>query len=325
MISFFPLRLLCFLAAVTSGAVLLMKVYGAAEMSVTVPFVVLPCSIGLLLFWWWGRKHRFEDVAMAVGIGVVGGLFSTFAYDLTRLPFHLSGYLVFATNSTYGMWVSDAAASSRYTEVIGWLYHFSNGIAFSVMYAVFMRGRHWVFAVIYAFALESIAIFSQFGQVFALAGNYGMISIAYLAHVSYALPIGIMVQNWESSKSWIITRKKLIATGFAIFFAAFLIPILTPEKIERDATVTAGVFNANGIKLIPFMQKIQKNGTVSIINNNDHDIIVRVIKTDETYEIKAGATQQITFPQGGIYQINVNTDQRTKSSFVISEPVSDIK
>lgn len=324
MTPYFGIRLLCFLAAVTSGVTLLLKVYGVAEMAVTVRYVVLPCSLALLVFWWWGRKGKFEDVAVAVGIGIVGGLLSTFAYDLVRLPFHLSGYLVFATNSTYGMWVSDAAASSRYTEVIGWLYHFSNGIAFSIMYAVFMRGRHWVYAIIYAFGLESIAIFSQFGQVFALAGNYSMISIAYLAHVAYALPIGIMVYKWDTAKWWISDRKREIAIFFVLFFAVFLIPIFNAENIARDDQVQAGVFEAHGLSLNPFMQKIQKGEAVSITNNNDADIVVQITKTGVTQTIGAGQSGQFTFANGGIHQFYILGEGRSKSSFVISEPVSDL-
>lgn len=325
MLTYLPIRILCFLAALTSGASLLLKVYGEVEMFISVPFIVVPCSIGLLLFWWLGKKSRYEDIAVAISIGVIGGLFSTFAYDLVRLPFHLFGYLVFATNSTYGMWVSDALVATRLTEVTGWIYHFSNGISFSIMYAVFMRGRHWIFAIAYAFALESIAIYSQFGQVFALTGNYSMISIAYLAHIAYALPIGIMVQNWEASKAWISNQKKQLMMGFVLFFLVFLIPVFTAEKVTRDAATTAGVFTVIGIKMLPFMQKIQKGETITIRNNNDHDIKVTLPKIGETYTITSGDMQQITFPRAGIFQLYVETKKQTKSSFVISEPVSEYR
>ena len=318
------IRATCFIAAVASGVSLLAKVYGIVEMSVSVALVVLPCCIGLVVFWSWARRNRLEEVAAAVGIGIVGGLLSTLAYDLTRLPFHLSGYLVFATNSTYGMWITDAAASSRNTEVVGWLYHFSNGVTFSVMYALFMRGRHWIWAVVYAFVLESIAVFSLFGQVFSLAGNYGMVSIAYLAHISYGLPIGVMVHRWEASREWLAARQVPIAAMFTLFFASFLIPVLTPAKIVRDATVGPGVFTTDGIALVPFMQRIGKGGTVAVENRNQGEIVVRVVKTGDRHAIPAGESGKIAFPEAGIYQIHIETDGVSRSSFVIAEPVSEI-
>ncbi len=317
------IRALCFFAAALSGVVLLAKVYGMAEMSVTVPWIVLPASLGLAGLWGMASRWRLEEVGVALGIGIFGGLLSTFAYDLTRLPFHLSGFLVFSTNSTYGMWITDAAAHSRGTEMVGWLYHFSNGIAFAVMYAVFMRGRHWLWAIVYAFALESIAVFSHFGQVFSLAGNYGMISIAYLAHISYGLPIGIMVYRWPVVARWMAINKFAVGAIFAVFFAVFLVPLLTPAKVARDRSVESGAFLVRGTELVPYMRRIQRGASVTLVNRGTEDATIRVVKTGDRHEVPAGGTTEIAFPAGGIFQILVETDGPTHSSFVLSEPVSE--
>ena len=316
------IRSICFIGAALSGVVLMAKIYGLAEMSVTVPWAVLPACLGLAAFWWLAFRVNLHDIGVTLGIGIFGGLLSTFAYDLARLPFHLSGYLVFATNSTYGMWITGADAHSRATEIIGWLYHFSNGMAFALMYALFMRGRHWIWAVLYAFGLESIAVFSHFGQVFALAGNYGMISIAYLAHIAYGLPIGIMVYRWSASAQWMARRKLLIGTIYALFFAAFLVPLTIPAKIERDRAVEPGAFLVRDTSLIPYMRRIERGETLSFVNRGASDATVRIVSTGARHIVPAGGTTAISFPAAGIFQILVETDGPTHSSFVLAEPIS---
>lgn len=317
------LAVFCFLLAATSGAVLLAKVYGLGEMALTVPTIVAPSSVALLIVWLWARRNARTKLASALAIGFFGGLLSTLAYDLTRLPFQLSGYLVFMTNSTYGMWITDSAASSRYTEVMGWLYHFSNGITFSIMYALFMKGQHWIWGIIYAFFLESIAVFSRFGQVFNLSGNYGMIGIAYLAHVSYGLPIGLMVQRWEASEAWMARNRSFVAGAVAVFFAAFLVPLLSPRATARDAETRHGVFRAEGTRLAPFMQRIRASGQIAGVNPGSEPLTIRVAKTDRHYPVPPGDEVRLDFKQPGIFQIYVETTGRTQSSFVIVEPVED--
>ena len=316
-------RILCFAAAAASGVVLLLKVYGVTEMAATVPQIVVPCGVGLIIVWWIAARRGIDNISAALAIGLLGGLASTLAYDATRLPFHLAGYLVFATNSTYGMWISDAAASSRFTETIGWLYHFSNGITFAIMYALFMRGRHWSWGIVYAFALETIAIFSNFGQVFALAGNYGMIGIAYLAHISYGLPIGLMVWRWDASRAWISRNRTAIGIVYVVFLATFLIPVLAPENIARDRTVAEDTFRVAGTAMIPFMRRIERGQSLTIVNPGATDVSVLIVKTGEIHPVATGDSTAIAFPAAGIFQIYVETEGPTTSSFVLVEPVAD--
>lgn len=316
------LRAFCFLLAATSGTAILAKVYGLADMGLTVPRIVVPASIALCLIWIWARSEGSE-LATALAIGFVGGLLSTLAYDLTRLPFQLSGYLVFTTNSTYGMWITDSATSSRYSEVTGWLYHFSNGITFSIMYALFMREQHWIWGIIYAFFLESIAVFSNFGHVFNLAGNYNMIGIAYLAHISYGLPIGLMVQRWGASEAWSARNRGLIGACVAVFFACFLIPLFSPGAVARDQLVTDGTFRVEGRSLLPFMLRISRGGQVMAVNLGDEAVTIRIRNGERRHSIISGSRDSLVFSEPGIYQLYVETQGRTRSSFVIVEPVED--
>ncbi|MFQ5709506.1 MAG: hypothetical protein ACE5HO_18775, partial [bacterium] len=95
--------------------------------------------------------------------------------------------------------------SSRFTDVIGWTYHFSNGITFGIMYALFMRKRHWLWAIVWAFILETIAVLSPFANIFALVGDYYKLGVAYMGYVAYGLPLGWLAYKWNASRDWLFT------------------------------------------------------------------------------------------------------------------------
>ncbi len=90
------LRLACFLAAGTSDAALLAKVYGIASMRTATLAAVVPCSLALFGVWAWGRRGPPGGIADRLAVGFVGGVLGTATYDLVRVPFHLAGQRIFA-------------------------------------------------------------------------------------------------------------------------------------------------------------------------------------------------------------------------------------
>ncbi len=323
------LRAVCFLACVPSGAALLAKVYGVASLqSVTlyvfVPGIVLLFVIGI----WASRKNLYLRHALVIGFW--GGLLGTLAYDAIRVPFLvLLGQRVFAPISVYGVWLADAYVSSRLTEVLGWGYHFSNGITFGIMYALFMRGRHWIWAILWAFVLETIAIVSPFSQIFNLAGNYSAIGIAYLGHVAYGLPLGWLVYQWDERSAWsklkpAVWRWVTFGVAFLIMAVIILSPLFRSNWIAREERALAGKLLVEGHRLNPDWVRIDRGQSITIQNNEDQAVVVVNNSTGMNWSLSAGTQESITFADTGIYQFFVETDSQTRSSFVIVEPVEDL-
>src|SRR5262249_52644369 len=160
-------RIALFLAALPSGSAVLTEMYGVASLHDVVWFAAVPGYLVLVAVWLYARRAAQAStraLADAIIVGALGGFLGTIAYDVARIPFVMAGLRVYAPNSTYGLWILDADASSRFTETVGWAYHFANGTCFGIMYALFMRGRHWAFAVAWAFLLETIALVSPYGE-----------------------------------------------------------------------------------------------------------------------------------------------------------------
>lgn len=321
----FWLRALCMLACVPSAGALLLKVYGVMPMQTAILYLYLPCVVFLTGVWLAGAGGRYKPVREAISIGILAGLLATFAYDLTRVPFLLFGQRVFMTINTYGVWISDAGQSSRFTDVIGWAYHFSNGIAFGIMYALFMRGRHWLWAVVYACLLETIALSSPFRPIFSLSGNWQAIGILYLGHVAYGIPLGLLCQHWDASRRWLEGIGRPVILGFwGLFVLALAHPIIAPDDVARDKRRTHGELTVEGKRLNPDFLRI-RHGEHAVFGNPTAEAVSVLIKNrNERIRVPAGGVTSRVFPDQGIYQVLVETDGRTRSSFVIVEDVEDL-
>ena len=326
----FWLRVLCFLACIPSGGALLAKVFGIASLQSVMLFVFLPCAVFLTVVWVWAGKNNREYLHQALVIGFWGGLLGTLAYDAVRIPFLvLLGQRVFAPISVYGVWLAEADISSRLSEILGWGYHFSNGITFGIMYALFMRRRHWLWAIPWAFLLETIAIFSPFSQIFNLSGNYGAIGIAYLGHVAYGLPLGWLVYKWDKTMTWKQRNPAVLRWAVplsAVLIMAFIVfsPLVRPTWIARENRAVADTLLVEGIRLNPDWVRIDRGETVTIRNDENRDVSVVNNSAGTSLPITAGAQETVPFPETGIYQLFVETESQTRSSFVIVEPVEDL-
>jgi hypothetical protein len=316
------LRTLCFLACVPSAGVLLLKVYGLMPMQAGVLALTLPCTLVLVAVWAWAGRSGHSALAEAIALGAVGGLLATFAYDLVRLPFYLAGVRVFLPIATFGVWIADASSSTRFTDVIGWTYHYANGVAFGIMYALFMEGRNPLWAVLWACLLETIALVSPFAAIFALKGNAPAIAIAYLGHVAYGLPLGILVQRSEESTAWLrrVTRPvKLLAVG--VFALALLAPLWAPDRVRRDATAEPHAFRIEGGRLRPDILRIDLEQAVFVFNPGDVPVSLLVKTLERELSVAPGERCALSFPSTGIHQIHVRGGIRSHSSFVVVEPV----
>jgi len=319
------LRIGLFLACAPSGGALLWKVYGLGSMSEAMFRAALPCAAILMLAWLWARRTGRRRLVEDINLGLLGGLLGTIGYDLVRVPFAMMGRRIFAPISAYGLWILDAPLSDRFTEVVGWSYHFYNGICFGIMYALFLRGRHWIWAVLWAFLLETIAVVSPFARIFSLSGNYGAIALAYAAHVDYGAPLGAIVRNGSSVARWMSGLPRFFPAAPLILAAAAVAgPLTAPSWIERDSAARAGEFVIGGTSLHPDWLRINRGDAIIMTNPGTGPHAVEV-RDGPCVAVSAGSRESLSFPEPGVFQVFVRTDRRTRSSFVIVEPAEEAR
>ncbi len=219
----FLLRWLFFWFASFSSIVLLLgHLYAVSPMS-RLGFVLgLPASIGMFGIWRWAQQTADENFLLRFKAGLLGGFWGTLGYNIIRIPFHYWGQNPFSPIRAYGMWLAGTSFSTPWTDALGFAYHFSNGITFGWIYSFLFLRRHWAWAVVWGLFLESLAVFSAFGEIFAIRHAYSFLALAYAAHIFYGMPLGWVCRGPEKVLRRTLPLRRTLAGGLTVILFCFM-------------------------------------------------------------------------------------------------------
>jgi hypothetical protein len=88
-------------------------------------------------------------------------------------------------------------------QIIGWIYHFSNGATFGVMYLALIgdgRRRHWTWAVLFALGLELGMLFTPYPNVFGIPLTSRFVLVTVAAHAIFGTGLGCSAR-WLSLRT----------------------------------------------------------------------------------------------------------------------------
>jgi hypothetical protein len=224
-------RWLVFLLAASSIACLLFDFYRLCPMKLFTLLIFLPAMVLLFGLALLDRQLGDGQLWRAVIIGVVGGLLAAVAYDIFRLPFVFAKewgltsivppMKLFQVFPRFGaMILGQPVEQTSYSiaaQVLGWLYHFSNGATFGVMYVAIIGNptrRHWAWAVLMALGLELGMLFTPYPQVFNIPVTPRFIIVTVAAHAIFGLSLGLAVR-WLANYSQRSTFNHQFSTGAA--------------------------------------------------------------------------------------------------------------
>jgi len=173
--------------------------------------IFMPAVVVLFGFAVFDRLRGDGILWRAVLIGFFGGLLAAVAYDIFRLPFVFAKEWgiasivppmnLFKVFPRFGaMVLGQPIEQSHYsmtTQIVGWIYHFSNGATFGVMYVAMIGDptrRHWAWAVAMALALEIGMLLTPYPQVFNIAVTTRFIAVTVAAHAIFGVGLGLTVR-----------------------------------------------------------------------------------------------------------------------------------
>jgi hypothetical protein len=215
-------RGLVFLLAASSIACLLFDFYGLCPMRIFTLVAFLPALAALAAFALFDRQRGDGRLWLAVLFGAVAGLSAAASYDLFRLPFVFAKewgiasivppMRLFKVFPGFGAMILgqpiEQRSYSTAAHLIGWLYHFSNGATFGVMYMAligFPAQRHWAWALLMALALELGMLLTPYPQVFNIPVTTRFVVVTLAAHSIFGVTLGLIVRwfaNFSSSLSF---------------------------------------------------------------------------------------------------------------------------
>jgi hypothetical protein len=218
-----PSRMLVFVLAAASIWCLLAEFYGLCSMQWFTFAILTPATIGLVGIAIVNRNRGDRELWRAVLIGGSAGLIAAFAYDLFRLPFVVAAtddvgpdwlrLPLFSVFPRFGAMILgqpfDAATTdsefSVTAHLVGWAYHFSNGITFGVMYMALIGDatkRSWRWAVALAVGLEMAMLFTPYTTYFGIPLTIQFVIATFAAHAIFGVALG-----WCAK--WLAERTRL--------------------------------------------------------------------------------------------------------------------
>jgi hypothetical protein len=218
-----PIRLIVFLLAATSIGSLLAEFYGICSMRLFTGWVFLP-AVGLLA----GlvvidAAQGTSQLAHSVLMGAAAGLLAAITYDVFRLPFVFAKSLgiaqivpplnLFKVFVRFGaMMLGEPIEQAHYSgwaQLLGWAYHFSNGVTFGIMYVALVgeaSKRHWGWAVLFAVGLEVGMLVTPYPQFFRIPLTANFIVATLAAHALFGVVLGLASRR--ISRAWVWDRRR---------------------------------------------------------------------------------------------------------------------
>ena len=196
-----------FVLAAASIWCLLAEMYGLCSMRAFTLWILIPATALLYGLAFWDRGRGEGTLWRGVMIGSVAGLIAAIAYDVFRLPFvfshawGLSGIVpqmpLYKVFPRFGaMILAQPVEQMHYSlaaQLVGWTYHFSNGVTFGVMYVALLgypRTRAWWWGVVMASGIEMALLISPYGRFFGIPVTALFIAVTLSAHVIFVAVMG---------------------------------------------------------------------------------------------------------------------------------------
>jgi hypothetical protein len=216
-----PGRAIVFFLAATSIWCLLAEFYGLCSMRFFTFAILIPATALLIALALIDLTRGDRRLWRGVIIGAAAGLLAAVAYDVFRLPFvfanewRLSSVVppmnLFKVFPRFGaMILGESLNQPRYSlpaQLIGWAYHFSNGVTFGVMYTALIgdaRRHTWAWAIAMAVGLELAMLFTPYARFFAIPLTAAFIVVTLTAHLIFGVVMGLLARRFSHRLSPVI-------------------------------------------------------------------------------------------------------------------------
>ena len=219
-------RTLVFVLSAASIWCLLAEFYGLCSMRTFTFAILLPATALLIVIAIMDYLRGDGRLARAVMIGAIGGLLAAISYDIFRLPWVIGAvdhvgprwlrlplYKVFPRFGAMilGQPCTPEQTDSQFTltaHVVGWAYHFSNGITFGVMYMALIGDatrRSWLWAIVLAAGLELGMLFTPYTSFFGILPATLFVVVTLTAHTIFGITLGLYARSAQRSAAVALT------------------------------------------------------------------------------------------------------------------------
>jgi len=209
-------RFIVFLLSAASIWCLLAEFFHLCTMRQFTIFALIPATlvlIGMAVLDYFAGDGRLWR---AVVFGSIGGLLAAFSYDIFRIPFVVAAVdhigpnwlrlPLFKVFPRFGAMILGQPFDNNTTDtqfpmlthVIGWVYHFSNGMTFGVMLLAILGSvgkRVILAAIVLAVGLELGMLFTPYMGYFGLGLTLKFFVATMVAHLIFGIVLGVYLKS----------------------------------------------------------------------------------------------------------------------------------
>jgi hypothetical protein len=181
--------------------------------------VLVPATLALAGAALLNRRLGDGLLFRAVGIGAAAGFAAACAYDVVRLPWvigaiHQVGPVwlrlpLFKVFPRFGAMLLGQDFDPSWTDsefspvahLLGWAYHFSNGMTFGVMYLAIVGSaarRSVLWAIAVAMSLEAAMLLTPYTVYFGIRIGALFVAVTLSAHLVFGTALGLSARRLES-------------------------------------------------------------------------------------------------------------------------------
>lgn len=194
-------KLLGVALAGASGLAVMLHAFTDWQMGGTVPLVVVPATLlfGGLVFASLRRYPELDRFAERTVAGIAFGLLATIAYDLVRpvlvtiFQFHANPYKAMPL---FGSRITGRPTDDGIAVLVGWLYHFWNGISFAVMFTLVRPRGGWFIGLLWGLGLQIFTILVYPSFLEARLDDVGFMVTGLVGHSIWGAVLGASLQRW---------------------------------------------------------------------------------------------------------------------------------
>jgi hypothetical protein len=192
--------LVCFLLSLGSGAALLVAMWSRSSLGIILALFGLLIFTIYLLLWRRLTARLKAGIRSSAWLGVRAGILATLAYDVWRfLLVKVAGFRFnpFDMLSLFGALIVGTKSNGHVVFVVGTLYHYMNGIGFSMAYTFLLGRRHWMVAIAWALILEAVMFTVYPGWINLAAAKKEFTIISLSGHIVYGAVLGLVLYRYR--------------------------------------------------------------------------------------------------------------------------------
>lgn len=187
------------------------QIYGWFDMGFVLAFLALPAAIIAIGIARWAVRADYQVFTRRLLLGLAAGVVATAGYDLVRLllqetlPLHFNA---FAIHARFGELIIDRPRTTTAAKVVGWAYHFSNGLTFALCFTLVTGRVRWWWGLLYGLVLEGLMVLMYPTGFGVSRGNEAFLLVSFVGHGTYGTILGLVNQRYNVPEPRVVRARR---------------------------------------------------------------------------------------------------------------------